>query len=252
MSALVFTYLMYSWIALALIMFPVMLFIPAPYGRHTSRNWGPVMVNRLGWMMMESLSLIAFVIFFILSPEEKSLPLWIMFGLWVAHYVNRSIIFPLRIRTSGKVIPVLIVALGIIFNAINGWSNGWYLGSGLGNYQLSWLSDPRFISGLIIFLLGAWINISSDNILLRLRTKTETGYKIPHGKMFKYISCPNHFGETLQWCGFAVLCWNLPALAFAIWTAANLLPRAIAHHKWYRETFPDFPKDRKAFLPFLL
>ena len=51
---------------------------------------------------------------------------------------------------------------------------------------------------------------------------------------------------------FAILCWNLPALAFAVWTAANLVPRAVAHHKWYVAQFPDYPSQRRALLPGLL
>ena len=70
--------------------------------------------------------------------------------------------------------------------------------------------------------------------------------------MFRYVSCPNHFGEIVEWAGFAVMCWNLPALSFAVWTAGNLIPRALSHHRWYRERFPDYPPERKAVIPFVL
>jgi hypothetical protein len=80
----------------------------------------------------------------------------------------------------------------------------------------------------------------------------ETAYKIPFGNLFRYISCPNHFGEIIEWAGYALLCWNLPASAFFIWTSANLIPRAIAHHHWYREHFSDYPMNRKAVIPFIL
>jgi hypothetical protein len=59
-------------------------------------------------------------------------------------------------------------------------------------------------------------------------------------------------GEIIEWSGFALMCWNLPALSFAIWTAANLIPRAVSHHAWYRRTFPDYPQDRHAVVPALL
>jgi hypothetical protein len=48
------------------------------------------------------------------------------------------------------------------------------------------------------------------------------------------------------------MCWNLPALSFAVWTAANLIPRAISHHAWYRRTFADYPRDRRAVIPAVL
>lgn len=76
-----------------------------------------------------------------------------------------------------------------------------------------------------------FINHKSDNILMTLRKPGETGYKIPTGFLYEYISCPNYFGEIMEWIGYAILGWNLPALAFAIFTFANIGPRAIAHHK---------------------
>ena len=42
---------------------------------------------------------------------------------------------------------------------------------------------------------------------------------------------------------------NAAGLAFAAWTMANLVPRARAHHRWYRERFPDYPARRKALVP---
>jgi hypothetical protein len=44
----------------------------------------------------------------------------------------------------------------------------------------------------------------------------------------------------------------MPALSFAIWTIANLLPRALQHHRWYQQTFSEYPAERKAVIPFIL
>ena len=38
--------------------------------------------------------------------------------------------------------------------------------------------------------------------------------------------CTYLVGEILEWTGFAIACWSLPALAFAIYTFSNLAPRA--------------------------
>ena len=48
------------------------------------------------------------------------------------------------------------------------------------------------------------------------------------------------------------MAWSLPALAFAMWTAANLIPRALWRHRWYREKFPDYPPSRRAVIPGVL
>ena len=37
----------------------------------------------------------------------------------------------------------------------------------------------------------------------------------------------------------------------AVFTFANLAPRAWSHHKWYRKKFPDYPKQRRAVIPFI-
>ncbi|HEX6242129.1 MAG TPA: 3-oxo-5-alpha-steroid 4-dehydrogenase, partial [Polyangiales bacterium] len=95
-------------------------------------------------------------------------------------------------------------------------------------------------------------NRQSDRILLGLRAPGETGYKIPRGGLYSFISCPNYFGELVEWCGWALLTWSLPGLFFALFTAANLVPRALAHHRDYRRRFPDYPSERRAVLPFVL
>jgi hypothetical protein len=53
----------------------------------------------------------------------------------------------------------------------------------------------------------------------------------------------------IEWIGFAIAAWSLPAFSFAFWTFANLAPRAALHHKWYQEKFPDYPKNRNPLIP---
>lgn len=179
MSLELFNQLVIAWIILAVLLFPIQLKVTAPYGRHTRSSWGLLIDNRLGWVLMEIVSPLLFGGFFLLGSNPKTGPMWIFFALWMLHYLNRSIIFPLRTRTTGKRIPLAIVGSAIFFNVVNGFTNGYYLGSLGEPYPESWLSDPRFLVGLAIFLTGAFINLQSDQILLNLRKPGETGYKIP-------------------------------------------------------------------------
>ena len=78
-----------------------------------------------------------------------------------------------------------------------------------------------------------------------------TGYKIPRGGCFEYVSGANYMGEMLEWCGYAVAAGSLPAAAFACFTVCNIGPRGWQHHQWYKERFPRYPRHRKAVLPFL-
>ena len=239
------------WIIVALLLVPIQLFISAPYGRHARKGWGPMISNRLGWMLMEIVSPAVFSYLFLSGPTEKTLPMWLFFALWNLHYLNRTFIFPLRTRTTGKKMPISIVLSAAFFNVFNGGLNGYWLGYLSPSYEIEWMTSWPFIIGGCLFVIGAYTNLRADNMLINLRKPGETGYKIPKGFLFDKISCPNHFGEVIEWTGFALMCWNLPALSFAIWTAANLIPRAMAHHKWYQEKFVDYPPERRAVIPYL-
>lgn len=247
-----FDTIVYAWIAMAVLLLPVQLAVTAPYGRHVRPRWGPVIGNRVGWIVMEAVSPIVFAAAFLYGGVPASGPVWVFLALWMAHYLNRTLVFPLRTKTAGKTIPLAIVASAILFNAFNGWSNGFYLGSPWAAYTAAWFLDIRFGLGIAVFLAGAAINIWADNRLLALRRDGTKGYSIPRGGLFEKVSCPNHLGEIVEWTGFAIACWNLPAAAFAVWTAANLAPRAISHHRWYRREFPDYPEARRALLPGIL
>lgn len=250
MTALNVTAIVWTLLALALV--PVQLRTTAPYGRHARTDWGPSIPNQVGWFLMELVSLVVFSGLFVLGPNVKTAPMWVFFALWTAHYVNRSLIFPWRTHTRGKSMPLAIAGSAAAFNVINAGLNGLYLGWFGDVYPPAWLADPRFVVGLVVFVSGAAINLWSDNRLIGLRAGNREGYAIPRGGLFEWVSCPNHMGEIIEWSGFALMCWNLPALSFAVWTAANLIPRAVSHHSWYGRTFPDYPPRRRAVVPALL
>lgn len=71
--------------------------------------------------------------------------------------------------------------------------------------------------------------------------------------MFELVSGANFLGEIIEWGGFAIAAGGLPSLAFALFTALNIGPRAVNHHNNYLEKFKgEYPTDRKAIIPFLL
>lgn len=252
MTEAVFYRVIAGWILFGLIIFVVLQFVSAPYGRHTRRGWGPRIPNRLGWVVMELPSMLVFAYFF-LSGEESPAPVtWIFFAIWIAHYTNRSLIYPFRTRTRGKQMPLLIALFAVFFNVANGSLNGLWFARFSEGYSWEWLYDARFIAGAVVLIAGVTINLRADRSLLRLRNHSPNGYRIPEGRLFRYISCPNFAGEILEWTGFAIMTWSPAALAFALWTFFNLVPRAMAHHRWYKSTFPDYPEERKAVIPFIL
>ncbi len=246
--------LLLGFAAVAVATFPVLFFITAPYGRHTDRSFGPKINSTLGWVVMEAPSALVFVLCYLLGDRRGTTESIVFLLLWEAHYIHRAFIFPFRRRGGQREMPLVIAASAFTFTAINGYLNGRYLFTFTPPHIASgaWASDARFSLGAALFVLGFAINQWADHVLFNLRRPGESGYKIPRGGLYELVSCPNYLGEIIEWTGFALLTWSLPGLVFAAWTAANLLPRAIAHHRWYRRQFPDYPERRKAILPFIL
>lgn len=242
----------WGWTILGIIVFLANLKIKAPYGRHTNTSWGKKMIdNRLGWIIMELPALLVVPIMFTIGTGEKTFLTYFFVGMWLLHYVNRTLIFPFRLRTKGKKMPLAIIVSAFFFNCINGFVCGYYLGT-YANYAPDWVYSIPFILGTLLFFTGFIINNYADHVLIHLRKPGETGYKIPKGGLFNHISCPNHFGEILEWGGFALATFALPTFSFFLWTSFNLIPRALAHHKWYKNKFENYPPRRKAVLPRLL
>jgi 3-oxo-5-alpha-steroid 4-dehydrogenase 1 len=247
------TLVCYAWMAVAAVVFVAMFFITAPFGRHTSDRWGAMVNNKWGWFFMELPSFMIMT-YYLLAGSRSLLPYsWILFACWLLHYGHRTFLYPLRIRATEKKMPLVIVLSGIGFNLVNAGLNGYYLAelAPAGKYGPEWLASWQFILGIAVFSVGMAINLKSDNLLIHLRKPGDTGYRIPSGFLFDQVSSPNLFGEVVEWSGFALMAWNLPALTFMVWTFANLVPRAKNHHDWYLRNFAEYPVSRKVIFPYI-
>jgi len=258
LSPEVFNTLLWIVFAFTLLMICILFFFDAPYGRQdndeVSPLWGPNVPLKLSWFILEFPVFSAFALFFFAGDNWlKPIPI-ILFLLWEAHYFHRTFIYPMSLKAKpGSGFRLGILTAGIPLNFLNGLINGWYISQyGEHLWHISWLYDPRFIIGMLVFIGGFLLNKHSDHILANLRKPGETGYKIPYGGGYKWVSNPHYLGEVVQWTGFAIACWSIPALAFVCITIANLLPRAVSNQRWYHEKFPDYPKERKALIPYII
>ena len=230
--------------------FVLLFFLSAPYGRHARAGWGPVAGPRMAWVAMELPSLAAFVVAvwsWSTAPPRATAAVLIMF--WVLHYGYRGLVYPFRIRPSGQGVPWLVVGLAVLFNITNGTTNGYALGalsSGVGP------APEVFALGCGLWVGGVLINQHADHVLRSLRGPGETGYRVPVGGLYRWVSCPNYLGEIVEWLGFALAASTGAAWVFFFFTCCNLLPRALTHHRWYRSEFPDYPTSRRALIPWVL
>lgn len=253
MEKLIYNSLLIFLFAVSILVFVFLFFISAPYGRFTRKGWGLRINPKIAWLFMELPAFFIILLCFITGNKQGSIVAIIFLAIWLIHYFQRTFIYSLLIRSKKNTFPVLIILFSVFFNVLNGYLNGRYLFYFSPVYSIEWLKDPRFIIGVIIFSAGFLININSDHLLRNLRNPgQENNYSIPYGGFFRFVSSPNYFGEILEWTGWAIATWSLPGLAFAVFTFANLAPRAISNHKWYIDNFPAYPKKRKALIPFIL
>jgi protein-S-isoprenylcysteine O-methyltransferase Ste14 len=169
---------------------------------------------------------------------------------WIGHYLYRALVYPFLLARASHPMPLSVVIMSVVFNMVNAGTNGLWLFF-LGTPRTGTIS-PLFVVGMVLFVTGFVMHVHADRVLRNLRSPGESGYKIPHGGLFEFVSCPNYLGELIEWSGWAMAAFSLPALGFALWTFANLVPRAITHHRWYREHFTDYPASRRALIPFIL
>ena len=235
------------WTVLAVPVFIIALLGWDWFGRVGGQPIGARMAAHWGWFLMELPALVTLpAIYFAANQRQPVSDLLVV--LWMAHYAHRALIWPWLVARRGSPAPVITFAAGFGFNMVNGLLFGWFL-VGVADYPDGWFGDVRFVVGVTAMLLGAALNIWADYRLAWLRRRQPGRYVLPEGGAFRFISCPNLAGEMLEWAGFSLMSWSLPGLAFAVWTAANLVPRALWRHRWYQERFPEYPKNRRAIIP---
>lgn len=182
-------------IVMGIASFVALSFVEACYGKYSSKaGWyfGCRMNGKLAWVLQElpSLAIPAAlwahkVLVECPSNSENAAcerlttltPNTALLWLFLFHYVNRTLIFPLRIR-GGKPTPFGIFLMAFVFCVWNGATLGRYL-TEHAVYPENYLSSPRFLAGVFLFFAGMAINWHSDHVLINLRKPGETGYKIP-------------------------------------------------------------------------
>jgi len=247
-----FDWLLWGWTALAVVVFIALFFVSAPYGRHSRPGWGPSVPPRLGWFLMETPSWVVLTACLLARSRPVDPVAGALYAVWVAHYVYRSMIYPLTIDPASRRMPLAVAVMGGGFNLVNAYLNGRWLFEFGPVRPVEWLWSAPFVAGIALMVLGFALGVWSDRILRQARAASGGRYVVPSRGLYSLVSCPNYLGEILEWAGFAFAAWSLPGLSFALWTVANLAPRAASHHRWYRATFAEYPANRRRLVPFVL
>lgn len=240
--------------ALAVVVFVCLFFVNAGYGKFYQPKWGPSVDNRLGWTLMEAPVFVAMLALWWFSERRTDLVRIVFLLLFEIHYFHRSFIFPRKIRGRSKM-PLSIILMGALFNTLNAFmQGGWiFYFSPAEMYGSGWLLGLPFIIGTVIFFTGMAVNIHSDSIIRNLRQPGDSAHYLPKGGMFRYVTSANYFGEFVEWVGFAILTWSWAGAVFALWTFANLAPRAARIYDLYCQEFPEEldTQKTKRMIPFI-
>jgi 3-oxo-5-alpha-steroid 4-dehydrogenase 1 len=239
---------------MAVVVFVSLFFVDAGYGRFYAPKWGPAIDNRLGWMLMEAPVFVAMLLLWWLSDRREDGIRLVFLLLFELHYFHRAFVFPWLMRGRSKM-PLSIIGTAVLFNTLNAYMQGGWLFyvSPVDYYSADWLTSLPFLSGTALFLFGMGVNIHSDRIIRNLRKPGDTAHYLPRGGMFRWVTSANYFGEQVEWTGFAILTWSVSGAVFALWTFANLAPRAARIYNGYRQEFPEQLDTRttKRIIPFI-
>ena len=226
-------------------------------GRFGTKSKGVKFSPNMGWFLMEVPALLVFPIFFFMGDNWNQPVALFLGGLWMFHYMNRAVITPMLIRVAPGTqssFNITVVVAGWATLALHSYLNGSFISQyGSHLHMEEWFSDPRFIAGLMIYICGFTINVKSDAILRNLRSKNQSAdeprYKIPYGGLFKYVTCPQYFGEILSFLGFTIMTWGLGFLYIFAVTFLNLVPRAKDTHALVPQTISRLPQRAQNDLP---
>ncbi|XP_002981079.2 steroid 5-alpha-reductase DET2 [Selaginella moellendorffii] len=230
------------------------------YGRHLAPRLSamPTLPSHLGWLLMEAPTLLVPALIFHRGKHAAAAAPRLLLLLFLAHYFHRTLLYPLRLSrrsSSSTPMPLVTAVLAALFNALNTYIQLRWI-SHFGFYPERWIHSAQFAIGAFLFVAGMAINIWADGVLIALRkqrssAKESVSYRVPYGGLYEFVSCPNYLGEIVEWLGWAILTWSPAGLGFFLYTVATLAPRACAHHRWYVDKFPDYPRGRTPLIPFL-
>lgn len=194
---------------------------------------------------------LAAVVFLLVVPWSRPTT-GLVLGLWVFHFVRRTLESLFVHRYSGRLVPPADYLVEYVyywgFAAAIAWSVG----------QPSWTlpSTPLTLLGVLIFLLGEAGNSWAHQKLRALRSASgEVKRQIPRGGLFEWVSCPHYLFEITSWIGFALITRVLPSYAFLVLALGIVTSYAFARHQRYKAEFDGtdgkelYPAGRRAIFP---
>jgi very-long-chain enoyl-CoA reductase len=125
-------------------------------------------------------------------------------------------------------------------------------------YTPALYGDAQVYISLVAYMLSQFGNYSIHVALRDLRPAGTKDRKIPMPTsnpftlMFNVVSCPNYTYEMCSWFWFTIMTQTVAPAVFTLLGTAQMTQWAVKKHKNYRREFKDYPRGRKAIIPFVV
>uniref|UniRef100_A0A182QAW7 very-long-chain enoyl-CoA reductase n=1 Tax=Anopheles farauti TaxID=69004 RepID=A0A182QAW7_9DIPT len=173
---------------------------------------------------------------------------------WVAHYAKRLLETLFVHRFSHATMPLR----NLFKNCSYYWAFAGYVAYHVNHPLFTEPSPVLLYAGLAVFTVSELGNFSIHMLLRNLRPAGSNVRKIPVPdanpltNLFNFVSCPNYTYEFFSWVGYTLMTSCIPAGLFAAAGMYQMTVWALGKHRNYKQEFKDYPKNRKAILPFVL
>ncbi|XP_064605660.1 probable very-long-chain enoyl-CoA reductase art-1 [Liolophura sinensis] len=190
------------------------------------------------------------------TSEPYAKAVHIALACWTFHYAKRLLETVFVHRFSHATMPIM----NIFKNSLYYWGFTAFVSYFINHplYTPPAYGNVQLYGGLALFVVAELGNLSIHIALKNLRPPGTKLRRIlnptsnPLTCLASLVSCPNYTYEALAWIGFSVLSQSLPA---ALFTAAGFYQMsiwALGKLRNYRREFKEYPRSRKAILPFIL
>ncbi|KAF5279008.1 hypothetical protein FQA39_LY05686 [Lamprigera yunnana] len=173
---------------------------------------------------------------------------------WSVHYAKRLLETIFVHRFSHATMPIL----NLFKNCTYYWAFSAYVAYYTNHNLFTPPHVAQVIFGLLLFSFSELGNLSIHLLFRNLRPAGISVRQIPKpdgllfNYLFQYVSCPNYTYEIVAWLGFSIMTSCVPALLFTLIGGYQMTVWALSKHRNYKKEFPEYPKNRKAIIPFIL
>ncbi|XP_022109396.1 polyprenol reductase-like [Acanthaster planci] len=195
------------------------------------------------------------------TPKASHLSIVIAIALLLFQGIRRLYECLFVSSYSSSTMHVAHYILGILFYALAGMSvlsegpdfrkpapfdNAWQVVQ-----QVEWFN----VAGIIVFFWATYHHHVAHKIFAGLRKgDRDRSHRIPRGDWFELVSCPHYLAEILIYVALVMVLGFAHPMSYLVlgFTASNQVFASISVHAWYQKTFDNYPKGRRAIIPWLI